>query len=323
MYRFIIALIFLSFISCQDDDDIPNPTPSPLTGLLKNKQLESNGIEREYHLFVPDNYSNQPLVVLLHGNRSSHDDIIGEDDITAPFKVWLSKAEQDDFLVLIPNGTLGSNNRRGWNDCRTDAVNNPIANDVLFIEDLLDSLENEYNFDNDKVYVAGISNGGQLAFRLTQEIPDRITAFASVAASIPENSACSESTVPISALFMNGTDDPILPYFGGEMASNRGTVLSTQQSVNYWTTRNGISTSPIIENFPDINTTDDCTVIKSLYQNGDNNTEVAHYEIVGGGHTEPSIQERYSNVFLIWVGKQNGDIEMADEIWNFFKDKSK
>jgi len=46
-------------------------------------------------------------------------------------------------------------------------------------------------------------------------------------------------------------------------------------------------------------------------------------EVVGGGHTEPSIAERYSNLFLLVVGNQNGDFEMAEEVWGFFSDKSK
>jgi len=44
-----------------------------------------------------------------------------------------------------------------------------------------------------------------------------------------------------------------------------------------------------------------------------------HYEVVNGGHTEPSIQERYSNLYKLIVGNQNGDIEMAQEIWGFFR----
>ena len=47
------------------------------------------------------------------------------------------------------------------------------------------------------------------------------------------------------------------------------------------------------------------------------------YKIGGGGHTEPSIKERYSGPFELQVGLQNNDIEMADEVWQFFKDKQK
>ena len=42
-----------------------------------------------------------------------------------------------------------------------------------------------------------------------------------------------------------------------------------------------------------------------------------------GGHTEPSISERYSSIWLSIVGNQNGDIEMANEVWDFFKTKTR
>jgi polyhydroxybutyrate depolymerase len=46
------------------------------------------------------------------------------------------------------------------------------------------------------------------------------------------------------------------------------------------------------------------------------------YKINNGGHAEPSQTERYGNFFLSIVGNQNGDFEMANEIWEFFKEKS-
>ena len=65
------------------------------------------------------------------------------------------------------------------------------------------------------------------------------------------------------------------------------------------------------------------TVEKQLYTGGADGTEVALYKIIGGGHNAPSIQEQYSVLFELIVGKQNHDIEMADEVWNFFRNKSK
>ncbi len=316
----LIILLALFIASCQKNE--PDGVILP-AGLILNNTIESSGIDREYHLFVPEDYNDKPLVILLHGGGGSNDDLIGLTGIKAPYKVWLSLAEQNSFIVTIPNGILGSSDMRMWNDCRNDADGNPNVDDVKFIEDMLTSINSDYNFDENKVYVVGTSNGGHMALRLAQEIPEKITAFAAIVASISGNSNCLESSVPLSVLFMNGTEDPILPFEGGEMASNRGLVLSTQESVDYWINRNGTSTDPIVENIDDINMDDGCTAIRYIYQNGDNNTEVALYKIVKGGHTEPSIQERYSPIYLLLVGNQNGDFEMADEVWSFFKTKSK
>jgi polyhydroxybutyrate depolymerase len=76
-------------------------------------------------------------------------------------------------------------------------------------------------------------------------------------------------------------------------------------------------------NLPDINKKDKSTVEKYIYINGLNNTEVALFKIIGGGHTEPSITKRYGSRYLKLVGNQNNDIEMANEVWDFLKNKSK
>ena len=74
---------------------------------------------------------------------------------------------------------------------------------------------------------------------------------------------------------------------------------------------------------PNINANDNSTVERNQYRNETNDTEVVLFKVINGGHTEPSIEERYSNIFLSIVGNQNADIEMANEIWSFFKDKTK
>ncbi len=318
----IIQLLTLFFclwmVSCQEKMNVDGELP---TGLIEDLTITIDNLERAYHLYVPSNYVDKPIVVLLHGNRSSHDDIIGERNITSPHKVWLTLAEENKFLVLIPNGTLGSTNNRGWNDCRSDSEGNPDSDDVRFIDELLSFIHDEYAYDTDRIYVTGTSNGGHMAYRLAVELPEKVAAFAAIASSITANSMCVETTTPVSALFMNGTDDAILPYDGGEMLSSRGKVLSTQESIDYWVARNQTSIAPAITNITDTDLDDGSTAIKYLYSNGIDNTEVALYEIVGGGHTEPSILERFRAGFLVLVGNQNGDLEMAEEAWSFFQDK--
>lgn len=298
-------------------------SPEIEKGLLKNQIITSNGVDRNYHIYVPSNPLNAPVVLLFHGNGSNYDDMLGFTGVKAPYKVWLDIALQENIIVLVPNGALGSTDSRGWNDCRNDALTNPTLNDIQFTLDLLDFVKAKYNSNNAKTFAVGTSNGGHFAIRLAQEIPEKITAFASIVAANAVNSKCSNSTTRVSALFMNGTDDPILPYNGGQMASNRGEVFSTENTVSYWVQRNATNTTPEITNFPNINTADGSTTTRYLYKNGSNGTEVVLYKVNNGGHTEPSVVERYSSLYLLAVGKQNGDIEMANEVWNFFKSKSK
>lgn len=316
-------LLYLSLIAillgCTKEDD-SNPLPGE-QGWHKNQTIDVSGTSRNFHVYLPENVTNAPIVILLHGNRSNNDEIMGFTNVKAPYKTWEGIAQQENIILVAPNGTNGSSGHRGWNDCRNDASGNPDSNDVLFIDNLIDFILSEHQADGSKVFAVGTSNGGHMAMRLAQEIPGKLTAFAAIVASNPVNSQCTNSTVPISALFINGTEDPINPYEGGEMSSNRGKVLSGQETIAYWVNRNQTDTSPMISDFADTDTSDECTVKKHLYANGANNTQVAFLEVIGGGHTEPSIAERYGNLFKAVVKEQNGDIEMADEVWNFFKTK--
>jgi polyhydroxybutyrate depolymerase len=241
-----------------------------------------------------------------------------------PYKVWLDKAEAEDIIVAIPNGLFTSEEEKGWNDCRSDAPTNSNADDVQFINNLIAEIANTYQANANRVYISGSSNGGHMCIKLAQELPEKITAFAAIVSSNAVNSECSNSNIPVSALFMNGTNDPLLPYNGGQMTGNRGEVFATENTIDYWVNRNGTNLTPSISVFPNINTNDNSTVEKTVYSNGTNNTEVVLYKVTGGGHTEPSILERYTAPLVPFaLGNQNGDIEMVEEVWSFFENKTK
>ncbi len=76
-----------------------------------------------------------------------------------------------------------------------------------------------------------------MALRLAMEVPQRFAAVAAVVAAMPKDNTCQDQKQPISVLFMNDTDDPLLPYRGGQVAREkhgRGTTASTAVSVQYW-----------------------------------------------------------------------------------------
>ncbi len=200
------------------------------------------------------------------------------------------------------------------------------ADDVHFISVLIDKITSSYNINPDKIYVSGTSNGGLMALRLAVESPEKIAAVAAIAAAMPDQSECGAPSMPVSILFMNGTADAHLPYTGGTVgdppSADHGSVFSTEQSVNIWTTLDQTDTTPVIGNFPDLDINDGGTVTKYSYLNGTGGTEVILYKINGGGHSAPSILERYSPLFETYFGKQNHDIEMVNEVWNFFKTKT-
>lgn len=280
--------------------------------------IDINGEQRSYHLYDPNTPTIDAVVFLLHGNRGSADQILGLENTVSPFKRWMQIADEQNLMLVVPDGAVGPEGHQGWNDCRTDALGNPSTDDVLFISTLIDTVNQSHPRTDNRVFISGISNGGLMSTRLAEEIPNRLMAIAIIVASEPVNTKCVKSSAQLPILIMNGTADPILPYDGGQIVPNRGLLFSTIDLVNYWVERNQTNLTAEEVVFPDIDQSEDSTVTKYTYTNAQTNDKVVHYEVLNGGHTEPSVVERYSGIWKLIVGEQNGDIEMADEVWEFF-----
>jgi poly(3-hydroxybutyrate) depolymerase len=54
------------------------------------------------------------------------------------------------------------------------------VDDVSFIRALIDKLEHDYPVDPKRVYIAGISNGAMMSYRLACELSDKIAAITPV-----------------------------------------------------------------------------------------------------------------------------------------------
>ena len=288
--------------------------------------LTVDEVVRSYDLYVPGkgSYAKRPLVILYHGHFGSSALMTGAGGNKAPYKRWLALAEQYNFLVAIPNGEKGADGKRGWNDCRADTTTNPHTDDVKFTLALIGTIDRRFPVDQTRIYANGTSNGGNMAIRLAMEVPEQFAAVAAVVASNPLNNECQEKRRPVPILFMNGTHDPLLPFAGGKVGKDRhgrGTVLSTAATIDYWIMLNSAHKQPVIYEFEDSEPQDQSTVVRYTYEDGRAGAKVVLYEVRNGGHTEPSRTEHYGRLYRRIVGNQNYDIEMADEVWQFFTNK--
>ena len=315
-----IILIFLS-ISCHKPNDNDNQN-----GLF-TKTIVVDGMTRRYAIYIPKDIENLsiPLIFELHGGGVYIEDMTGESGHKTPYKLWMNLADKEKFIVVYPEGLNGSYNKPTWNDCRANSIVSSNADDVHFISTLIDEISSSYSISTNRIYASGTSNGGLLALRLAMELSEKIAAVAATVSAMADNSECEQPINPISVLFMNGTNDNNLPYNGGTIGNppnpDHGTVFSTEVSVNIWTTFNQTDTVPVVYNFPDLDTEDGGTVTRYTYSNGIEGTEVILYKVFGGGHSAPSIREQYSALFERFFNKQNHDIEMTTEVWEFFKNK--
>jgi polyhydroxybutyrate depolymerase len=125
--------------------------------------------------------------------------------------------------------------------------------------------------------------------------------------------------VPV--LMINGTEDPLMPYAGGPIAvqfGGRGEALPVETSIRIWARLAGGSDTPTIAALPDRDADDGTRAQRQTFAVRDGRPVVELIRIDGGGHVEPSARERYARFVARLLGRQSGEIEMADEVWRFF-----
>jgi polyhydroxybutyrate depolymerase len=126
-------------------------------------------------------------------------------------------------------------------------------------------------------------------------------------------------------LAINNTDDPLVPFKGGDIYGrirkiNLGKVLSVDESIRFWVSRNMCSVAPVVTVEPDSDPEDGTRVTRTQYINELDGTEVILYAVKGGGHTWPSGMQ-YLPAWII--GKTCRDIDANEVIWSFFKEHSR
>jgi polyhydroxybutyrate depolymerase len=262
-----------------------------------------------------------PLVLLFHGHLGSARNTLGQGVGTgSPLSAWLAVVDREGVVVAALDGARGEDRKQGWNDGRPGNSGNPTTDDVGFARGVRDLLEKELAIDPSRVYAMGMSNGGVFVFRLAREMP--LAAFAAVCASMPGDRPPAPAKRPVSALMIEGTEDPLMPYDGGQVhfySKALGAVLGTDASLAYWRSVDGLSGSPVVEAVPHLGR--DGTHLSRSTWGPAGGVQVRLLRVEGGGHCEPSLAHPLGWLYTQVCGVQNHDVEAAEEAWGFFKDK--
>lgn len=233
-------------------------------------------MQRAYVLYVPEHRTaRMPLLLVFHGGGGRGQGMVRLTNFN-------DLADRYGLIVVYPDGL-----RHQWNDGRLPFNNH--ADDVGFVSALIDRVAQQYPVDRKRVYAAGMSNGAMFSQRLGCELASRIAAIAPVSGNMPAWIApdCRPAR-PISVIQINGTDDPLVPYNGGNVISPRmGKVLSAPDTVAFWAKVDGCkphpATTPLALEAPP----DGTSIDRSVYSGCRDGTGVAFYRVNGGGHTWP------------------------------------
>ncbi len=294
----------LIVLACARPVDLTLPNSTQLALGESTHLLSYDGLDRSYILYAPDmvNWDQPvPIVLVFHGGT-------GNAESAKRMSGFNKVADQNGFLVIYPNGTgrLRDDKFLTWNGgaCCGYAQEKNI-DDVGFVRAIIADLQTKVNVDVDRIYAAGISNGGILSYRLACEAADLVAAVAPVAGTLNFTPCNPSSTV--SVIEFHGTEDQHILYEGGNGPEALVNVdfASVKDSVEFWVSANECNPQPQTDSFDDIE--------HETWSGCNNSATVELYTIIGGGHSWPGGQ-----IGRVGADRPTQTISASQLIWDFF-----
>jgi polyhydroxybutyrate depolymerase len=229
-----------------------------------------------------------PLVVDFHGAGSSMHE-------QAVYSGFDPLADAEGFVVATPNGVDAA--VRQWRFLGTD-------DDIEFAEALVAELVANACADTDQVYATGISSGGAMSASLACLASDTFRGFGPVAANFYLEPLCRDARVRPIVIF-HGTDDRVVPYDGGQVATSGVQVQPAEESARLWAEHNHCTGGPE-------ETVLGTEVVRLAWTGCDQ--PVVLYRVVGGGHTWPG-----AAIDVARLGPTTQQVDASAEMWELFR----
>ncbi len=271
-----------------DDDDTNAPCEPMATEMIIGPS------ERPARLKGPLGWcANWPIdvVFLLHGYGATAE---AQDFL---FRLG-NRTESDNFLLILPDGTVDASGRRFWNGppgC-CDFFESGV-DDVGYLSGLIEEIETLATIAGGKVYFTGHSNGGFMSYRMACERPDLVRGIASLAGSGYSQATDCASAEPVSVLQIHGRLDATIPYEGGP--DYPGAVEVTER----WAERAGCNTDTSESGDPlDLVNSlgGDETQVRNYNQNCSGSFSSSLWTIQDGSHV-PFVNDSFAGELLQWL----------------------
>lgn len=217
-----------------------------------------------------------PLVIVMHGSGGTAEDAehASRMDSIADARGW---------LVAYPSGERGMLGlvRSDWNAgtcCGAPAHDD--VDDIGFLRAIVRQLVSRLPVDTSRVYVAGFSDGGRMAYRAACEMASSVAAVAVVSGSL-KLAGCAPSR-PVSIIAFHGTSDDEVPYDDSASSAPPRALppwaADLPPSIRFWVAADGCrgaSQRPVSPH------------ARVAVFSGCLRSDIVLYTIVGGGHGWP------------------------------------
>ena len=233
-----------------------------------------------------------PLVVVLHGYGGK---ALGDG------LRFIELADLHGFAVCWPQGAEDGTGHNCWNvgypfqaDYRID--------DTAYLRRLVRHLQKNFGVSRRNVFLTGMSNGGEMCYKMAAEHPEAFSAIASIAG-LTLVSMSTDYRRPVPFMEVHGTDDSVSAWCGDpENRGGWGAYLSVPAALSYIISANRC----VGETISEIPSEHKRVILHRFtgglpaFKNG-SPADVLLYEVLGGDH---SWSDRY--------------IPTCDLIWEFF-----
>lgn len=274
--------------------------------LSDEQSLQVGDLTRFYRVHLPQGYDpaqKYPVVIVLHGAAANS-------KLIEPVSEMSPLADREHFIAVYPNGTgKFSKGWASWNGglCCGWAVKHKI-DDAGFLDKLISTLETEYSTDPQRVYLAGFSNGGMLAYAAAAQLQDKVAAMGIIEGSMTGSEARPVKPMPV--IMFHGTDDKRVPINGGKgKYAKLGLPVNDKPldfAIRYWCEVDNCAGEPSITNTPDLTHFE--------YRDAAGKPIVVVTKLVGGGHAWAGGEKSRP-----WGAAPAKSISASEEMWKFFQ----
>ena len=248
-------------------------------------EITVNGVERQYHLFVPANPREGPMSLLVF--------LMGGDAGRWVFPQqgrWEELAEQEGIALAFPVGKLFPPNESAW-QLNTDAESHQ---DIDYIGAMIDDISSSHPVDASEVYAVGYSLGSMFSYELACQMSERFAAIASFAGTMPVSpkSCDPERNVPV--MHVHGVADRIIAYgdaWDWKNWDSVGTMREIPSLVQFWRDRYKCQTESRTESEGEIH---------FVYDLCEQRARVEHYRLETVGHWWPENLNGVSTHSVMW-----------------------
>jgi poly(3-hydroxybutyrate) depolymerase len=245
-------------------------------------------------------------VVILHGGMGSAEQM----RTTSGFD---AVARAEGFMAVYAQGTDFGTGRRAWNTGHLLRRQVRDADDIAYLDALIDALVRDHGADPARIFMTGGSNGGMMTYVYAVARAERLAGIAPVVASMFTFEK--SPAVPLPILIINGGKGNEVPLAGG--MSENPLVRNAQSTpykpvrevVDFWVKAN--------KSTPEGKSTTRGSVTTTTYPAQEGGAVTEFVVDSEGGHGWPGTRSRREENAPI------ASFKGAERVWEFFKDKSR